>query len=202
MWPGVIVEENNIQVHLGIAQSAGNGWGPRRYLVTVPGRGYRFVAPVKTGSADHTAPSTTALAEQTAAAPGTVGSQQAGNNLPNQLTSLIGRETEVAEIKAELSNYRLVTLTAGGVGKTRLAIEVGRSLLERYPDGVWFVELAPLTDAQPISPTIGAILGVSLGASSAPNTALAAALRTKQLLLILGQLRACVIEKLRASRRR
>jgi Predicted ATPase len=99
-----------------------------------------------------------------------VGSQQAGNNLPNQLTSLIGRETEVAEIKAELSNYRLVTLTgAGGVGKTRLAIEVGRSLLERYPDGVWFVELAPLIDAQLISPTIGTILGVSLGASSAPT---------------------------------
>ena len=67
-----------------------------------------------------------------------MGSQQAGNNLPNQLTSLIGRETEVAEIKAELSNYRLVTLTgAGGVGKTRLAVEVGRSLLDRYADGVW-----------------------------------------------------------------
>ena len=187
VWPGVIVEENNIQVHISALRKVlGTDGDPKRYLVTVPGRGYRFVAPVKTGSADHSAPSTTALAEQTAAAPGTVGSQQAGNNLPNQLTSLIGRETEVAEIKAELSNYRLVTLTgAGGVGKTRLAIEVGRSLLERYPDGVWFVELAPLTDAQLISPTIGAILGVSLGASSAPNTALAAALRTKQLLLIL-----------------
>ena len=187
VWPGVIVEENNIQVHISALRKVlGTDGDPKRYLVTVPGRGYRFVAPVKTGSADHSAPSTAALAEQTAAAPGTVGSQQAGNNLPNQLTSLIGRETEVAEIKAELSNYRLVTLTgAGGVGKTRLAIEVGRSLLERYPDGVWFVELAPLTDAQLISPTIGAILGVSLGASSAPNTALAAALRTKQLLLIL-----------------
>src|SRR6476619_4372613 len=187
VWPGVIVEENNIQVQISALRKVlGTDGDPKRYLVTVPGRGYRFVAPVKTGSAEHSSPSTAALAEQTAAAPGTAGSQQAGNNLPNQLTSLIGRETEVAEIKAELSNYRLVTLTgAGGVGKTRLAIEVGRSLLERYPDGVWFVELAPLTDAQLISPTIGAILGVSLGASSAPNTALAAALRTKQLLLIL-----------------
>ena len=187
VWPGVIVEENNIQVHISALRKVlGTDGDPKRYLVTVPGRGYRFVAPVKTESADHSAPSTAALAEQTAAAPGTVGSQQAGNNLPNQLTSLIGRETEVAEIKAELSNYRLVTLTgAGGVGKTRLAIEVGRSLLERYPDGVWFVELAPLTDAQLIAPTIGAILGVNLGASSAPDTALAAALRTKQLLLIL-----------------
>ena len=150
VWPGVIVEENNIQVHISALRKVlGTDGDPKRYLVTVPGRGYRFVAPVKTGSADHSSPSTAALAEQTAAAPGTVGSQQAGNNLPSQLTSLIGRETEVAEIKAELSNYRLVTLTgAGGVGKTRLAIEVGRTLLERYPDGVWFVELAPLTDAQ------------------------------------------------------
>ena len=110
VWPGVIVEENNIQVHISALRKVlGTDGDPKRYLVTVPGRGYRFVAPVKTESADHSAPSTAALAEQTAAAPGTVGSQQAGNNLPNQLTSLIGRETEVAEIKAELSNYRLVT---------------------------------------------------------------------------------------------
>ena len=188
VWPGVIVEENNIQVHISALRKVlGTDGDPKRYLVTVPGRGYRFVAPVKTESADHSSPSTAALAEQTAAAaPGTVGSQQAGNNLPNQLTSLIGRETEVAEIKAELSNHRLVSLTgAGGVGKTRLAIEVSRSLLERYPDGVWFVELAPLIDAHLIGATIGAILGVNLGASSAPDTALTAALRTKQLLLIL-----------------
>jgi predicted ATPase/DNA-binding winged helix-turn-helix (wHTH) protein len=188
VWPGVIVEENNIQVHISALRKVlGTGGDPKRYLVTVPGRGYRFVAPVKTESADHSSPSTAALAEQTAAAaPGTVGSQQAGNNLPNQLTSLIGRETEVAEIKAELSNHRLVSLTgAGGVGKTRLAVEVSRSLLERYPDGVWFVELAPLIDAHLIVATIGAILGVNLGASSAPDTALTAALRTKQLLMIL-----------------
>jgi predicted ATPase/DNA-binding winged helix-turn-helix (wHTH) protein len=183
VWPGVIVEENNIQVHISALRKVlGTDGDPKRYLVTVPGRGYRFVAPVKTERADHSAPSTVAVAEQTAAASGMVVSQRGGNNLPNQLNSLIGRESEAAQIKAVLSNCRLVTLTgAGGVGKTRLAIEVGRTLLERYPDGVWFVELAPLADAQLIAPTIGAILGVSQGAS----TALAAALSTKQLLLIL-----------------
>ena len=177
VWPGVIVEENNIQVHISALRKVlGTDGDPKRYLVTVPGRGYRFVAPVKTESADHSAPSTVAVTEQTAG----------GNNLPSQLTSLIGRESEVAEIKAGLSSCRLVTLTgAGGVGKTRLAIEVARTLLERYPDGVWFVELAPLADPHLIAPTIGAILGVSQGASSAPDTALATALRTKQLLLIL-----------------
>ncbi len=187
VWPGVSVEENNIQVHISALRKVlGTDGDPKRYLVTVPGRGYRFVAPVKTESADHSAPSTASVTEQTAAAPGMVGSQRGGNNLPSQLTSFIGRESDVAEIKAGLSNCRLVTLTgAGGVGKTRLAIEVGRTLLERYPDGVWFVELAPLADAQLIAPTIGAILGIGQGASSAPGTALATALRTKQLLLIL-----------------
>src|SRR3954470_18930435 len=93
VWPGVIVEENNIQVHISALRKVlGTDGDPKRYLVTVPGRGYRFVAPVKTESAD-SAPLTAAVAEQpAAAAPGTVGSQQAGNNLPNQLTSLIGRE--------------------------------------------------------------------------------------------------------------
>ena len=111
VWPGVIVEENNIQVHISALRKVlGTDGDPKRYLVTVPGRGYRFVAPVNTESADHSAPSTAALTKQTAAAPGTVGSQRGGNNLPSQLTSLIGREREVAEIEARLSNCRLVAL--------------------------------------------------------------------------------------------
>ena len=67
VWPGVIVEENNIQVHISALRKVlGTDGDPKRYLVTVPGRGYRFVAPVKTESADHSAPSTVAVAEQTA----------------------------------------------------------------------------------------------------------------------------------------
>ena len=67
VWPGVIVEENNIQVHISALRKVlGTDGDPKRYLVTVPGRGYRFVAPVKTESADHTAPSTAAVTEQTA----------------------------------------------------------------------------------------------------------------------------------------
>src|SRR4051794_14977097 len=79
VWPGVIVEENNIQVHISALRKVlGTDGDPKRYLVTVPGRGYRFVAPVKTESADHSSPSTATLAEKTAAAaPCTVSSRRA-----------------------------------------------------------------------------------------------------------------------------
>jgi len=70
------------------------------------------------------------------------------HNLPISVTSFIGREQELLETVRRLSDARLLTLTGvGGCGKTRLAIEVSRTVLDRYPDGVWLVELAPVADA-------------------------------------------------------
>ncbi len=69
------------------------------------------------------------------------------NNLPIQLTSFLGRDAEMEELTALLDAQRLVTLTgAGGSGKTRLALQVAAATLDRYPDGTWFVDLAPLPD--------------------------------------------------------
>jgi hypothetical protein len=69
------------------------------------------------------------------------------NNLPLQLTTFIGREKEIDQIKKRLGKNRLVTLTgSGGVGKTRLAIQAASELLSEFPHGVWLVELAPITD--------------------------------------------------------
>ena len=66
------------------------------------------------------------------------------------------READLAEIKARLGSHRLVTLTgSGGVGKTRLAIEAGKAVLDRFTDGVWLAELAPLNDAQLVTSIIG-----------------------------------------------
>jgi predicted ATPase len=116
------------------------------------------------------------------------------------LTSLIGREAEVAEIKAALASHRLVTLTgSGGVGKTRLVIEVGRSVLDRYPDGVWLAELAPLTDSQLVTFTIGAVLGVSLSSAATATEALASALHTKQFLLIIDNCEHVIAEVARVA---
>jgi non-specific serine/threonine protein kinase len=83
------------------------------------------------------------------------------SNLPLSITSFVGREREVAEIKRLLSETRLLTLTGtGGCGKTRLALEVGAKLVPSYPDGVWLVELAPLGDPTFVPQTVAHALGV------------------------------------------
>ncbi len=86
---------------------------------------------------------------------------KAKNNLPIQLTSFIGREQEINEIKGSILEHRLVTLTGmGGVGKTRLSLQIASDLLDQFRGGVWFVELAPITDPDLIPKTILAILGL------------------------------------------
>lgn len=107
------------------------------------------------------------------------------NNLPQQTTAFIGRETETVEIKALLEKHRLVTLVGtGGVGKTRMSLQIGADLLDRYPDGVWLIELAPLTDPQLISENITALLGFPIGTGHAPLKAVVSLLRDKQTVLI------------------
>ena len=84
-----------------------------------------------------------------------------GHNLPVQLTSFIGREDELQEINSLLSNVLLVTLTgSGGAGKSRLAHEIGSSCLGAYPDGVWFVGLAPLSDPRLIAEEVASVVEV------------------------------------------
>jgi predicted ATPase/class 3 adenylate cyclase len=88
------------------------------------------------------------------------------NNLPQQLTSFVGRDDAVAEIKQFLSEHRLVTLLGtGGVGKTRCAIQAAAELLDGYADGAWFVELAPISDASLVAGTVAQRLAVR----EAPN---------------------------------
>ena len=84
------------------------------------------------------------------------------HNLPAELTSFIGRMGDIEEIAAQVRVYRLVTLIgAGGIGKTRLAIEVAADLLDDFDHGVWFVELAPLADPELIPKTILATISTS-----------------------------------------
>lgn len=82
--------------------------------------------------------------------------------LPLPLDSFVGRDSELAELQALLSRHRLVTLTGpGGAGKTRLAVELGLRVQPRYPDGVWLVELAALTDGALLVQSVADCLGVS-----------------------------------------
>ena len=108
------------------------------------------------------------------------------NNLPQQLTSFIGREKELAEIKSLLRGTRVLSLTgSGGSGKTRLSLQVAADSLEIYPDGVWLVELAPLSDPAFIPRTLAEVLGVREAVGETTTQALARTLREKRLLLVL-----------------
>lgn len=108
------------------------------------------------------------------------------SNLPLQLTSFIGREREIAEIKRLLGSTRLLTLTgAGGCGKTRLALEVAADLLAAFPDGVWFVDLAPLSDPALVPQAFAAIFDLRESSQSSLIESLKIYLRTKNLLVIL-----------------
>ena len=108
------------------------------------------------------------------------------DNLPTQLTSFIGREREINEIKGLLSTSRLVTLTgSGGTGKTRLSIEVGAQLLTGFPNGVWLIELAPLADPAQIIPALAQVFGLQEHPLGPLEILLMDYLRDKRILLIL-----------------
>ena len=108
------------------------------------------------------------------------------NNLPVQLTSFIGREKELAEIKQSLAEHRLVTLTgSGGAGKSRLSLQVATDSLDRFPNGIWLVELAPLADPDLISQTILTAAGIQASQGLTVLEVLTDFLREKTALLIL-----------------
>jgi predicted ATPase/DNA-binding winged helix-turn-helix (wHTH) protein len=173
VWPGIVVEENNLAVHISaLRRILGQAKDGKSYLQTVAGRGYRFVAPVMQEDV-----------ARVAAPPVAAGAaRDAAHNLPQPLSRLIGRSNELSALPARLKNHRLVTLTgAGGVGKTRLSIESARSALSAYPDGAWLVSLAPIR--QLVAAVTAEVLG--LGHAGDSVAALAAALKSKRLLLVL-----------------
>jgi predicted ATPase/DNA-binding CsgD family transcriptional regulator len=108
------------------------------------------------------------------------------DNLPLQLTSFIGREREIAEVKRLLSTSRLLTLTgAGGTGKTRLALQVASQVVDEYPDGVFFVNVAPIIDHSLVVPSIALTLNVKEATDQPLIETLKAYLRGKEVLLLL-----------------
>ena len=118
------------------------------------------------------------------------------NNLAQQLNSFVGREREAAEVKAMLTSNRLVTLLGmGGIGKSRLSVQLGAEVMEDYSDGVWLIELAPLSDPQLVAQAVASVLGVKEEAGRPVIDALVKFVRDRQLLIILDNcehvVRAC-----------
>jgi predicted ATPase/class 3 adenylate cyclase len=107
-------------------------------------------------------------------------------NLRPATTSFIGRESEVAELQAAVKAHRLVTLTGvGGVGKTRLALEVAARLADEFPDGVWVFELAAVTDPVAVPDAVAAVLGITQQPGKTVSESVAAALEGRLRLLVI-----------------
>jgi predicted ATPase/DNA-binding XRE family transcriptional regulator len=122
----------------------------------------------------------------TASDPAQDGAAPHTHSLPMYLTSFIGREQELADIAVLLQRTRLVTLTGpGGIGKTRLAIAAAAQRADRFRDGVWFVDLAGVTDPRGVVPAIAQVLAVGESPGRDLAASLATALQQKQLLLVL-----------------
>ncbi len=122
------------------------------------------------------------------------------NNLPEQTTSFVGREEDVAEIRLLVQQHRLVTLSgAGGIGKTRCALQAGAELLEEYADGVWFIDLAPVRDPMLVAGTIGRVFELRETPNQSLYDMLTHHLKNKQLLLIFDNCEQVVTEASRIA---
>ena len=107
-------------------------------------------------------------------------------NLPVQSTSFVGRDVEVKEVIELILAHRLVTLTGvGGVGKTRLAVQVAAELVGEFGDGVWLVELAPIGDPAALPDAVASVLGITAQAGRSVTDGIAQALSGRRLLIVL-----------------
>ena len=153
-------------------RALGDGQDGNRYVITVPGRGYNFVAPVRTEKPPAATPVEPAVPAPT-------------HNLPCPVTRMIGREEAATALASRLSRQRLVTvLGPGGIGKTTVALAVAERVVASYEHGVWLIDLAPLGDPRLVPSAVAAVLGLHMPAAD-PLHGLAAAVRDKRTLLVL-----------------
>lgn len=168
VWPGLVVEEHNIAAQISSLRKLLGA----QAIATVAGRGYRFVAPLDPAAPDLPA--------------GPVDRGAPKHQLPQPRTRFIGRERASAELSRLLANTGLLTLTGvGGSGKTRLALECARRCAADFPDGTWFVDLAPLQSPQRVASACAAALGLAVEGESAIAGRLAAHLADRQALIVL-----------------
>jgi predicted ATPase/DNA-binding winged helix-turn-helix (wHTH) protein len=173
VWPDVIVEEGSLRFHMASLRKAlGDGKDGARYITTIPGRGYCFVAPVSRPGSRRDGTPVAAINFPHA-------------NLPSRLSRMVGREEDILKLSAKLNASRFVTIVgAGGVGKTTVAIAVGHHLIEGFSGALLFVDLGMLGDPDLVTAGMASMLGLSVQSNDAtPN--LIAYLRDKRILLIL-----------------
>jgi predicted ATPase/DNA-binding winged helix-turn-helix (wHTH) protein len=173
VWPDVTVEEGSLRFHMASLRKAlGDGKDGARYITTVPGRGYCFVAPLSRATSPRDGPPTEAPEFPHA-------------NLPNRLGRMLGRDDDVLKLSTQLTASRFVTIIgAGGVGKTTVAVAVAHHLQVAFAGSVLFVDLGMLSDPKLTATAVASMLGLSVRSDDAMPS-LIAYLRDKRLLLIL-----------------
>lgn len=174
VWPNLVVEENNLQAQIVALRKL---MGPAA-IATVPGRGYRLTLAVQTVG--------TPQAEAAPKEKPPTALPPRRHNLPRSIEALIGRERELAQLQALVAAHRLVTVTGpGGVGKSRLVVDAAWTLIDRFQDGVWLVELASLADAALVPSAITTALGITVSPPDDPLSALTSQLGNRRLLIVL-----------------
>ena len=170
-WPDVVVDEGSLRVHMvAIRKALGDGQSGARYVTNVTSQGYCFVAPV-------TRVQPTMLGDVRAAPSDSTG------DLPAPPLRIVGRETTVSLIQAELLRRRFVTIAGpGGMGKTTVAAAVAHALLPDFEDGVRFVDLAAVSEDAYVAGTLAATLGL---ADSGAASGIVNFLRDKRMLIVL-----------------
>ena len=174
VWPTSIVDEGNLKVNVAALRRTLCDGGPddARYIATVTGRGYQFIAPVTTNSSSDVALET---ADATARR----------HNLPTATTRIVGREDAIGTIRRDFEVSRLVTIVGpGGIGKTTVALAVAEHALELFRDGVWLVDLALLKDPNFALNAIATAVGLP-GNSANQLAALCESLRNLEMLIVL-----------------
>ena len=173
VWPDVTVEESSLRFHIaGLRKALGDGQNGARYITTLAGRGYCFVAPISRSS------------DRDNVEAAVVDAFPHGN-LPSRLMRMVGRDDDVLRLSAQLTAARFVTIVgAGGVGKTTVAIAVGHHLTEAFAGAVLFVDLGMLSDPELVATAVASMLGLSVQSDDA-TPSLIAYLRDKRILLVL-----------------
>lgn len=180
VWPDVVVEEANLRAHIATLRKVlGDGKEGARYIVTVPGRGYAFVAPVSRLNA----PGQPATETGQPVTKSQVSHQL--YKLPACLTRMVGRDDTVRDISARLAAKRFVTIVGpGGIGKTTVAVSIGHLLLGDFERAVCFFDLGPVNDPLLVPSAVASNLGLQV-LSADPTPSLINFLRDKRMLLIL-----------------
>jgi len=181
VWPDVSVEESSLRVHIArLRKALADGRDGARYINTIPGRGYCFVAPVSRAGVPQLEP---------AAPPGSAAFATTGldrhSRLPDRLARMVGRDATLLDLSKQLLSTRFITIVGpGGLGKTTLAVSIAHALAEQFAGAVRFIDLAPVVDPTLIVGSVSAAFGL-LSRDDTALRALLGFLERERILLVL-----------------